>query len=648
MRLTLLTLLSCLYFVVFGQPPTPISGVVNSYYRVTNLNQAQAVFTLDNVSGLAPFDKVLVIQMKGASFDTRTNGNPAPYGSITSLSNAGNYEVATICKVNSADNTVTMVHQLLNNYTVPSGKVQLVKIARYESAIVNGPLQSDAWTNATGKGGVIAIMANDLTLNAPISADGRGFAGGTYDSTSGEYCEDNFAPNFNYDPTPFTYVRTVFIFTFTYPNTQLGANKGESIVDLDLLPAHQGGKGAMATGGGGGNNHNTAGGGGSNIGAGGMGGNNTSRNASNVPVCISDHSGIGGYALSFDAKRLFIGGGGGAGHGNNTSETGGGGGNGGGIIFIVAGSLRSNGYSISANGGTGMATRGDGASGGGGGGSIVLSVGNFFDAPVISANGGNGGAVDNENIARRCYGEGGGGGGGAVYFSGATQGSTSVQGGAKGVRIQSDYCTTAGTAQNGNNGGVFSNYVYKQSSTVLPSCPEWNALPVKLLYFTVVNKGTQATAEWKVETPEDAFQYILQRKTGNESWQNISTIPGQDAVSLYQQNDGPLAAGVYLYRLKIIEKDRSVAYSPVQLITVKSEDVNRLVVYPNPATQILNIVTPSSMESELRIYDMSSRVVYTKKISRTDPVIKQDISFLPEGVYMIQLGKRTARFVVLK
>lgn len=634
MRLTLLTLFSCLYTIAFGQPPTPISGVVNSYHKVTSIN-ASEVFTLDNVSGLAPFDKVLVIQMKGASVVTGVNNST--YGSISGLNNAGNYEVATICRVDAATNTVTMVHQLLNNYTPSGGKVQLVKIVRHESIVVSGQLQADQWTNSTGKGGVIAIMANDLTLNAPISADGKGYKGGLYLQTTGAYCRDNFAQDYHYDPSPFTYT---FFFT-DYPNMQLGSYKGESIFDPALLD--QGGKGAMATGGGGGNNHNTAGGGGANIGTGGRGGNNTTTSA-----CRSDHPGFGGYALSSSTTRLFMGGGGGAGHGNNTTPTGGGGGNGGGIVFIIAGTLTSNGYSISANGEVGLQSLGDGASGGGGGGTIVMSVTNYLDQPTLSVNGGNGGAVDNEGFSTRCMGEGGGGGGGAIYFSGATQGTTSIAGGTKGARILSNGCTQVGTASSGNTGGVFTNYTIRQSSTVLPTCPEWNALPVKLLYFTVKNKGPQATAEWKVETPEDAFQYVLQRKSGNESWQVISTIPAQDAISLYQQNDGPLAAGVYLYRLKIIEKNRSIAYSPVQMVTVKSEDLTRLVIYPNPVSQVLNIVTPTNTESELHIYDMKSRMVYKRKITTTDPLIKQDISFLPEGIYMVQLGKLTARFVVLK
>ena len=53
-------------------------------------------------------------------------------------------------------------------------------------------------------------------------------------------------------------------------------------------------------------------------------------------------------------------------------------------------------------------------------------------------------------------------------------------------------------------------------------------------------------------------------------------------------------------------------------------------------------------DDELHIYDMNSKLVYRKKITSTDALIKQDISFLAEGVYMVQVGKLTARFVVFK
>ena len=54
---------------------------------------------LDNVSGLAYGNTVLIIQMKGAAINTTATSSA--FGDVTSLNYAGNYEVATICSVSN-------------------------------------------------------------------------------------------------------------------------------------------------------------------------------------------------------------------------------------------------------------------------------------------------------------------------------------------------------------------------------------------------------------------------------------------------------------------------------------------------------------------------------------------------------------------
>jgi hypothetical protein len=621
MRILLLALCACVYVVGWGQ--TSISGVVNTYHKVTNINTTDAVLTLDNANGLNTLDKVLIIQMKGADIETRTSGN-AQYGSVKNLNNTGKYEIATICKVQGKN--VTMVNKLANTYDV-SNKVQLVKIFRYESALVTGKLEAASWDNTTGTGGILAIMvSNTLTLNAPISADGKGFKGGQF-LKSGNYCVDNVARDYYYDASDLS--------------PQWGASKGESI--YELTSQITGGRGAIANGGGGGNNHNAGGAGGANKSKGGNGGNNTTTDG-----CRSDYPGIGGYALVSDNTRLFPGGGGGAGHGNNTVQTGGG--NGGGIIFISARTVVSNGYSISANGQAGSNTIGDGASGGGAAGTIIMNVNIFADQTSIAAVGGAGGTIDNEGFSARCFGEGGGGSGGVIYFSNASAPlGVSVAGGVKGNKINSPGCGgNPGSGTSGDNGSIVTNYAYVQPQLISSGCPEAASLPLKLVYFKVSQRANQATAEWKVEFPEDAARYILQRRAANENWIDAYTIPAEERTAIYKKTDGALATGIYLYRLKIMEKNGFVAYSPIQQITIKAEDLNRLTIYPNPATNEINIVTPTQQDNWLNMYDMKGRLVYQKRITANDLVIKQDISFLQEGVYMIQVGKLTARFVVFK
>ena len=195
--------------------------------------------------------------MKGASINT---SNSASFGDTTSLNQAGNYEIATVCNV--IDDSVFFVYMLLNQYDV-AGKVQLVKIPQYNSANITDTLKPAPWNNTTGTGGVVAIIAEeDIILNAPIYADSSGFRGGAY-VLSGNNC-NNFFPTTDY----------YYDANFGLPATQDGAFKGEGVADV--AASQSGGRGAPANGGGGGNNHNNGGAGGANLAAGGNGGGNSS------------------------------------------------------------------------------------------------------------------------------------------------------------------------------------------------------------------------------------------------------------------------------------------------------------------------------------------------------------------------------------
>src|SRR6187551_3702844 len=208
--ITALWMLPC---TLFSQ--TNINGVVNSYHKVIGINYTESGIKLDDVSGIVTNDRVMIIQMKGATVNTTITSSS--FGSVSSLHEAGNYELATVCAVRS--DSVFLLQQLLRTYT-EADKVQLVKIPRYVSATVTAPLEAAVWDSASGKGGVLAIMVSEtLTLNAPLSASAKGFKGGLFYKDAGG-CGTNAFQNYAYNPTPTTYL--------IYPNVQRGAYKGES------------------------------------------------------------------------------------------------------------------------------------------------------------------------------------------------------------------------------------------------------------------------------------------------------------------------------------------------------------------------------------------------------------------------------------
>jgi hypothetical protein len=602
------------------QSQTPISGIVNSYYSITEVIPAKACLRLNTTSGLNYNDKVMIVQMKGASINT---SNSSSFGDTSSLNNAGNYEIATVCHTDG--DSLFLVFMLLNQYTV-SGKVQVVKIPQYVSANVTDTLKAAPWNNTTGRGGVIAIMVeNDLTLNAPIYADSSGFRGGAYRLSNGT-CS-NFFPS------------TGYIYDANSLAPQDGSFKGEGVTDVTA--GQSGGRGAPANGGGGGNNHNNGGGGGANLSAGGIGGGNSSSVG-----CRTSIQGLGGKALSsYNGKKIFFGGGGGAGHSNFNFPNPAGAGNGGGIIFIQANNIVGNNRKIAANGRVGGASLGDGASGGGAGGTIIMDVNSYSGTLTIEANGGQGGTANDGGNVGRCYGAGGGGSGGAIYFNGAAPVVTvTTNAGAAGPEIGREAtCNPIIPAIAGIAGQTIPNYNYSVS-TVLESGYCAYLLPVKLIWFKAIHMNGRPVLSWKVAESELADRFIIERAGNGNNWIAIHEQPAKEEISLYTYEDLFPEPNHNFYRLKIIGKDRQIIYSAILRVFIPTEN-DPVNIYPNPANKKITVSGNISF-TELHLFDLTGKLLLQKKSNNNQNSLEIDLPDLSAGVYILKIGTVVKKLVI--
>jgi hypothetical protein len=354
-----------------------IGGIVNTYAAVTNMT-ANSV-TVNSTAGFSVSDRVLLIQMKGATINQT---NTASFGQIVALGSAGNFEFTNIAAING--NIITFVSNLCKPFSV-TGKVQLVRVPVYNQATINAVVTSSPWNGTTG--GVVAIEATtSITFNNMIDVSGKGFAGGAV--TTGWFaCND---PN------------------FSSPGTNAG-KKGEGIAAAPLNL--DGNRAPLANGGGGSNSGNPGAGGGSNGGAGGRGGNQFS---GSCPVNMS--FGMGAYALPYATYRAYLGGGGGGGYKDNGLNATAGA-NGGGIVLIITPTVIGNNQQILASGNNVVGnTDSEGAGGGGAGGCVYLLTQSITSNLTIDVKGGSGGNILSTIWASACHGPGGGGGGGAIVF----------------------------------------------------------------------------------------------------------------------------------------------------------------------------------------------------------------------------------------
>jgi PKD repeat protein len=398
---------------------TSISGIINNYAQVTAIDTCEQRISVDQTASFGPMDTLLLIQMQGADIIT---DNTSGFGSISNMNNAGRFEKVIVQEVQGND--LILTNAILNNYDL-DGRVQIVNIPYYELAVVVDVLQAKEWDGITG--GILALSAETLVLEADIDVSGVGFRGGTQE--------------LDYDGDCVWFVNYT---NFFYDEQSIRAGfKGEGIGIAENIFAR--GKGAYTNGGGGGNDHNAGGGGGSHVTAGGQGGINDNPTFFG---CNGDHPGLGGWALGLDTSRLFLGGGGGAGHINNSSSVQKS--DGGGIVLLDVGWLSANGNRIKANGDNADTTNGDGANGGGAGGTIMIRATAQDESTLfLEAKGGNGGNANNGN-SDQCHGPGGGGAGGLLLLSPELLFSSNMSGGEPGLSINSSSC---GTGTNGATEG---------------------------------------------------------------------------------------------------------------------------------------------------------------------------------------------------
>jgi hypothetical protein len=415
----------CAFVTTFSRAQnTNISGTINTYSSVTTVSGS--TITIPSTAGFSVGDRVLLIQMQGATIDET---NSAAFGDFTSMNDAGNYEFATICDI--PNNTDIVVNGIQRTYS-PSGNIQLVHVPVYNDATITGTLTAASWDGSTG--GILAFeCTGTLTMNNGIDLQGSGFRGGAVTTSSYSCAWFSSVADYHYDIS-----------------TGEGAHKGEGIALY--ISGKTGGRGAQANGGGGGNDHNSGGGGGSNAGTGGLGGE---RIRPSTFTCAGSAPGVGGKLITYSNAddKIFLGGGGGAGHENNPS-TATPGSNGGGIVIIKANAINGNGETINVQGESLQTSSADGAGGGGGGGTVLLDVSTYASSLIVHASGGDGGNVSNVGPSN-CNGPGGGGGGGVLWV---TQGSVpgniafTSNGGANGTTI----ATTQGncTLNGANNATI--------------------------------------------------------------------------------------------------------------------------------------------------------------------------------------------------
>jgi hypothetical protein len=302
----------------------------------------------------------------------------------------------------------------------------------------------------------------------------------------------------------------------------------------------------------------------------------------------------------------------------------------------------SNNKKISANGGVPYnptnanpySAEGDGGGGGGGGGVILITTNTINGTLNLEANGGKG--SDTNSPTGFCIGPGGGGGGGVILAP---------------LPINVNYFTNSGangTVTNCNNvpnGATSGGPGFFSSSISLPPLKDSAPRCKSVLPINIITSFKGNTLQNKLFFTGEVSNYqqiafcILQRSGDGYSFYSIQKI-ANNGTEVYHFTDD-LQNTTQYYRMQVITKDGSKKYSDIISYKGIAEKNMSLVIYPNPATNILNLQVNSARvrSAQIKIMDMAGRIFYSSLIQlhAGEQFSKIDISGFANGTYNMQI-----------
>ena len=190
--------------------------------------------------------------------------------------------------------------------------------------------------------------------------------------------------------------------------------------------------------------------------------------------------------------------------------------------------------------------------------------------------------------------------------------------------------------RNGNGGPMFG------SPLALQYRPE-TTTPVTLLNFSVQRIKKINKISWSTSQEINSKIFIIERSNNGSNFSAIGQIAatGNSNTTInYSFTDNAPAKGINYYRLKQVDIDNTVKYSPIR--NVRNEGTADIAVYPNPVKDIIkiDITSDKADKASISITDISGKLVYSKtSIDITqglnNPVINS--SNLKAGTYIIKI-----------
>ncbi len=165
-----------------------------------------------------------------------------------------------------------------------------------------------------------------------------------------------------------------------------------------------------------------------------------------------------------------------------------------------------------------------------------------------------------------------------------------------------------------------------------------NPLPVKLLNFEErLNDNREVAISWKTASEINNDFFTIERSSNGIDFIPVLKVKGagnSSVVQSYKAMDAHPLKGVSYYRLKQTDIYGHYEYSQLAMI-INTDAGAPVLVYPNPASEVLNIDLGETQDVIVSIRDIAGHVIYSSNagVGR----LSLDVSAYQRGIYIISI-----------
>ena len=182
--------------------------------------------------------------------------------------------------------------------------------------------------------------------------------------------------------------------------------------------------------------------------------------------------------------------------------------------------------------------------------------------------------------------------------------------------------------------GIPNQYIVMQPSSTLPV--EW-------LSFQAINNNDLAELNWSTGSEKNNDYFTVEKSIDGKQWTSLGEVEAAgntNSISNYSWTDKNPSIGKSYYRIKQTDFDGRTDYSSIESFDLEGAQIE---LYPNPATNVINIKSESQIDkTNILILNSFGQDVSNRLNSNNSNQF--DVSSLPAGFYSVFINGNSTKF----